>query len=151
MDIHASRTENGEYLLEMDFVTIELPSDAVGALRDIIHKRLDQSNSMERQALEKKITAYRALANKMIQVEDRIIQQIAIEISPEQLVTLAKLAPGEELYEKILQNLSRQNKRQFEEDFATMTKITEHQACVNMEKIVPLIKRVAQQQKQAQS
>ncbi len=147
MDVTARRSETGEYLLEMGYVSIELPAEAVATLSDMIHKRLNQSSSVEQQLLEKKIKAYRALANKMTHVDDRIIQQIAVEMTPEQLVTMTKLAEGERLFHKVVRNLSRQNARQFQEDFKAMDKITEHQASVNMEKIVPLIKAAAQKQK----
>lgn len=147
MDITARRNETGEFLLEMGYVTIEMPAEAVATLRDVIHKRLNQSSVLEQQALEKKVKAYRALANKMIHVEDLIIQQIAVQMTPEQLVTIARLAEGDKLYQKVIKNLSKQNSRQFQEDFEVMNRITEHQACVNMEKIVPLIKKAAQQQK----
>lgn len=147
MEISAKRTETGEYLLEIGYVTIELPREAVSGLQQIISKRLGQGSDVDQQALQKKLKVYRDLANKLVSADDRIIQQVALQMSPEQLVTVARLAEGERLFHKIMRNMSRQNGKQFQEDYQALTKITEQQACVNMEKVVPLIRKAAQQQK----
>ncbi|MBD3821476.1 MAG: hypothetical protein IE914_04355 [Thiotrichales bacterium] len=147
MEISAKRTETGEYLLEIGYVTIELPQEAVSGLQQIISKRLGQGSDVDQQALQKKLKVYRDLANKLVSADDRIIQQVALQMSPEQLVTVARLAEGERLFHKIMRNMSRQNGKQFQEDYQALTKITEQQACVNMEKVVPLIRKAAQQQK----
>lgn len=83
----------------------------------------------------------------MSEVDDRIVQTFAPQVTPEQLVTIVRLAEGDVLREKVLRNLSKQNRRQFEEDYAALNKITVHQACLYREQLVPLIKKVAQQQK----
>lgn len=147
MEISAKRTETGEYLLEIGYVTIELPQEAVSGLQQIISKRLGQGSDVDQQAFQKKLKVYRDLANKLVSADDRIIQQVALQMSPEQLVTVARLAEGERLFHKIMRNMSRQNGKQFQEDYQALTKITEQQACVNMEKVVPLIRKAAQQQK----
>ncbi|BBN58853.1 FliG C-terminal domain-containing protein [Hydrogenovibrio marinus] len=147
MEISAKRTETGEYLLEIGYVTIELPQEAVSGLQQIISKRLGQGSDIDQQALQKKLKVYRDLANKLVSTDDRIIQQVALQMSPEQLVTVARLAEGERLFHKIMRNMSRQNGKQFQEDYQALTKITEQQACVNMEKVVPLIRKAAQEQK----
>ncbi|MDX1796599.1 MAG: FliG C-terminal domain-containing protein [Hydrogenovibrio sp.] len=150
MEISAKRGTDGEYLLEMGYVTIELPYDAVRKLQSIIDKRLNQSSDVEQQSLDKKIKVYRELANKLVNTDDRIIQKVGVQMTPEQLVTIARLADGERLFHKIMRNLSRQNGKQFQEDFLAFDKITEHQACVNMDKVVPLIRQAAQEQKQGE-
>ncbi|GAB6071055.1 hypothetical protein JCM30760_21520 [Thiomicrorhabdus hydrogeniphila] len=150
MEISASRTKEGEYQLEIGPVTFTLPSDAISALQQVIDQRLTQNNTVDEEGLKRKLEAYKALASKMIGVDDRIVQKFAPQVSPEQLVTITRLAKGDALYKKICKNLSKQNRRQFEEDYASMDKITEHHACLYMEKLVPLIKRAAQEQKELQ-
>jgi len=150
MEISASRTKEGEYQLEIGPVTFTLPSDAISALQQVIDQRLNQNSTVDEEGLKRKLEAYKALASKMIGVDDRIVQKFAPQVSPEQLVTITRLAKGDDLYKKICKNLSKQNRRQFEEDYATMDKITEHHACLYMEKLVPLIKRAAQEQKELQ-
>lgn len=147
MEILAKRTEAGEYLLDMGYVTIELPHDAVSKLQQIIGNRLEQGSDADQLSLQKKLTVYRDLANKLVSADDRIIQQVSLQMSTEQLVTVARLSEGERLFHKIVRNLSRQNAKQFQEDYQALTKITEHQACANMEKVVPLIRKAAQEQK----
>ena len=150
MEISASRTKEGEFQLEIGPVTFTLPSDAISALQQVIDQRLNQNSTVDEEGLKRKLEAYKALASKMIGVDDRIVQKFAPQVSPEQLVTITRLAKGDDLYKKICKNLSKQNRRQFEEDYATMDKITEHHACLYMEKLVPLIKRAAQEQKELQ-
>lgn len=145
MEISAKRGTDGEYLLEMGYVTIELPYDAVTQLQLIIDKRLNQSSEIEQQSLDKKIHVYRELANKLVNADERIIQKVAVQMTSEQLVTIARLADGERLFHKIMRNLSRQSGKQFQEDFQAFDKITEHQACINMEKMVPLIRQAAKE------
>lgn len=149
MEILGSRLKSGEYQLEIGPVTFTLPSDVINALQQVIEQRL-QKNGSENDSIHRKLEAYRALASKMMGVDDRIVQKFAPQLSPEQLVTIARLAEGDGLYQKILKNLSMQNRRQFEEDYASMDKITEQHACLYMEQIVPLIKQTAQEQKQLQ-
>lgn len=150
MDINGKRDQNGEFLLELGPVTLTLPNAAIQALREVINQRLSQSNEAEQQELQKKLAAYKALATKMAEVDDRIVQRFAPMVRPEQLVTLVRLAHGDALRDKILKNLSKQNRRQFEEDDAALTKISVHQACLYMEQLVPLLKKVAQEQKALQ-
>lgn len=149
MDVNARRGEAGEYLLEMGPVTFELSPQAVTTLQEVIHKRLNQSTDAETDSLNKKLVAYRGLASKMIAVDDRIMQKFATQVTPEQLVTLVRLADGDRLYDKVMRNLSRQNGSQFEQDYHDLNKITVHQACLYMEQVVPLIRRAAQEQKAA--
>lgn len=148
MEVSSKRNEAGEFLLEIGYVTISLPAEAVSSLKQVIGRRLNQTSDVEQQALDKKIAVYRELSNKLITTDDRIIQQVALQMTPEQLVTIARLSTGERLFHKIVRNLSRQNGSQFQEDYQAMDKITEHQACANMEKLVPLIRKAAQRQKE---
>ncbi len=147
MEITANRNKKGVYQLEIGPVTFALSQEVVEGLRKVIDQRLNQGNEIDAENLKRKLEAYRALASKMIGVDDRIVQQFAPQVTPEQLVTLVRLADGDELYEKVLRNLSKQNRRQFEEDYAALDKITEHNACIYMEQLVPLIKTAAEQQK----
>lgn len=147
MEISAKRTHDGEYQLEIGFVTIDLSKDAVTTLSQVVTERLGQGSPGDQQALDKKLRVYRDLANKLVNTDDRIIQKIALEMTAEQLVTVARLADGERLFHKIVRNLSRQNGKQFQDDYQAFNQITEHQACVNMERVVPLIRRAAQAQK----
>lgn len=151
MEISASRNKTGEYQLEIGPVMFSLPSDVVKALQQVIDQRLNQNSVVDDENTKRKMTAYRVLASKMTNVDDRIVQKFAPQVTPEQLVTIVRMAEGDGLYNKIAKNLSKQNRRQFEEDYAAMDKITEQHACLYMEQIVPLIKRAAQEQKDLHS
>ncbi|WEJ62303.1 FliG C-terminal domain-containing protein [Thiomicrorhabdus lithotrophica] len=151
MEISASRNKTGEYQLEIGPVIFSLPSDVVKALQQVIDQRLNQNSAIDDENTKRKLTAYRVLASKMIGVDDRIVQKFAPQVTPEQLVTIVRLAEGDGLYKKVAKNLSKQNRRQFEDDYVAMDKITEQHACLYMEQIVPLIKRAAQEQKELHS
>lgn len=125
-----------------------MSNEIVKALYDVINQRLTESSSGDAALLEKKLAAYKALASKMRAVDDRVIQKFAVQLLPEQLVTLVKLSGSDSFYQKTLRNLSKQNGRQFENDFKELTQITTQQACIYMEQIVPLIKKAAQEQRQ---
>lgn len=148
MEISASRNNTGEYQLEIGPVTFTLPVDVINALQQVMDQRLNQHTSADDESLKRKLTAYRVLASKMTSVDDRIVQKFAPKVTPEQLVTIVRMAEGDGLYHKVAKNLSKQNRRQFEEDYVAMDKITEHNACLYMEQLVPLIKRAAQEQKE---
>ena len=148
MEISANRTKSGEYQLDIGPVTFDLPSEVIAALQQVIDQRINQKNSIDDESIKRKLEAYRALASKMIGVDDRIVQKFAPKVTPEQLVTITRLAEGDTLYQKVLKNLSKQNGRQFEEDYKAMNKITEQHACLYMEQIVPLIKLAAHEQKE---
>lgn len=147
MEISARRNKEGVYLLDMGPVTFSLSAAAVDALQKVIDRRLNQGDDIESQQLEKKLQAYKTLANKMTEVDNRIVQEFAPKVSPEQLVTIVRLAEGNALYDKVVNNLSKQNRRQFEQDYKDLDKITVHNACIYMEQLVPLIKEAARQQK----
>ena len=151
MEISASRNKTGEYQLEIGPVMFSLPSDVVKALQQVIDQRLNQNSAIDDENAKRKMTAYRVLASKMTSVDDRIVQKFAPQVSPEQLVTIVRMAEGDGLYKKVIKNLSKQNRRQFEEDYAAMDKITEQHACLYMEQIVPMIKRAAQEQNELHS
>jgi len=150
MDISASRTAKGEYQLELGPVTFTLPKEVIKGLNAVINQRMNNSG-VDDENIQRKLVAYRVLASKMTSVDDRIIQKFAPKVSPEQLVTIVRMAEGEGLYNKIVKNLSKQNSRQFVEDYAAMDKITEQNACLYMEQLVPLIKKAAQEQKELQA
>ncbi len=146
MDIEAKRKESGEFELEIGPVIFSLPIEVVKALKDLLEQRLNHPSSADDESHKRKLTAYRVLASKMMGVDDRIVQKFAPQVTPEELVTIARLAKGDGLYNKIVKNLSKQNRRQFEEDYAMLDKITEQNACLHMEHMVPLIKSAAQEQ-----
>lgn len=148
MEISARRNKEGVYQLDMGPVTFSLSAAAVDALQKVIDRRLNQGDDIESQQLEKKLQAYKTLANKMTEVDNRIVQEFAPRVSPEQLVTIVRLAEGNALYDKVVNNLSKQNRRQFEQDYKDLDKITVHNACIYMEQMVPMIKEAARQQKE---
>lgn len=147
MDVTTNKDKNGIIVLEMGNVTLALPFAVVSSLHQVVKNHLGGSGEAERQALKKKIMAYRALASKMIDVDDLIIQKFTVELKPEHLVTLVRLARGDELYRKVLKNLSKGRGKQFKADYKGFNKVTEHQACIYMEMIVPCIKKAAQERK----
>jgi len=151
MEISASRNKKGEYQLEIGPVTFSLSSDVVYALQQVVDQRLNQNSAVDDENTKRKITAYRVLASKMTGVDDRILQKLAPQLTSEQLVTIVRMAEGDGLYKKVAKNISKQNRRQFEDDYVAMDKITEQHACLYMEQIVPLIKRAAQEQKELHS
>ncbi len=150
MDIEAKRKETGEFELEIGPVVFSLPVEVVKGLSALLEQRLNNPSDADDESLQRKLTAYRVLAGKMIVVDDRIVQKFAPQVMPEQLVTIVRLAEGDGLYNKVVKNLSKQNRRQFEEDYATLDKITEQNACLHMEHLVPLIKSAAQEQQSQQ-
>lgn len=150
MEVKAKRDGQGEYYLDIGPVTLSLSAQVIKALHTVIDQRLNQFSEQEAAALDKKFQAYKVLATKMSAVDDRIIQKFAPQVSPEQLVTIVRLAEGDVLLQKVLKNLSRQNRRQFEDDYAAMDKITVQHACLYMEQLVPMIKKAAQEQRELQ-
>lgn len=151
MEISAKRNKNGVYLLELGPVTFSLNEQAVEALQKATEQRLSGGNELDAVNLKRKLQAYKVLASKMSAVDDVIIQKFAPQVTPEQLVTIVRLAEGDVLHQKVLKNLSSQNRRQFEEDYARLDKITEHNACIYMEQLVPKIKQAAAEQKRIQN
>ena len=151
MDISASRDKDGNFHLEIGIVTFALTEETVEGLYKVIDQRLNRDDDVEEQNLKRKLDAYRVLATKMSLVDDLVVQKFAPQVTPEQLVTIVRLSDGQALYQKVLKNLSKQNRRQFQEDFTSLDKITEHNACIYMEQIVPLIRRAAQEQKALQA
>ncbi|WP_127471375.1 FliG C-terminal domain-containing protein [Thiomicrorhabdus aquaedulcis] len=148
MEILARRDASGEFQIELGPVVFTLPVEVVKALQQVIEQRINQPSEVDAENLKRKLEAYRTLATKMASVDDRVVQKFATKVTPEQLVTIVRLAQGDVLYNKVLRNLSQQNRRQFEEDYAQLNKITEQHACLYMEQLVPTIKRAAQEQKQ---
>ena len=147
MEILAKRNEAGSFHLTMGYVSFDMSESAIQALQKVISERLGQSSEKDKLITEKKIQAYRQVANKLVQADNRIVQKFAVLLSAEQLITLARLAQAESLYNKIMMNLSKQNKAQFEDDYRAMKGITEKQALINMEQIIPIIKQVAKEVK----
>jgi flagellar motor switch protein FliG len=150
MEVSGKRDGNGDYQLQMGPVTLTLAPQVLHALHEVIDQRLNRCSEQEAQALDKKFQAFKVLATKMSGVDERIIQKFAPKVSAEQLVTIVRLAEGDELRHKVLRNLSQQNRRQFEEDYARLDKITVQQACVHMEQLVPTIRLAAQEQRTLQ-
>ena len=148
MDIKVARDETGMCQLEIGPVIFNLPVEAVEALQQVVDQRLNQSNQRDEEAVHKKIKAYRALASKLDSMDDRVIEKFLLQITTEQLVTIVRLADGDNLYNKVLGNLSKQNRRQFEEDYQSLNQITEHHACIHMEQAIAHIKRAAKEQRE---
>ena len=111
---------------------------------------LFRSEEQESEQLEKRVQAYRALATRMADVDDRIVQKFAPKIGTAPLIAMVRLAEGDKLRNKVLKNLSKQNQRQFEEDEAALGPITFQQACTYMEQVIPFIKQAAREQKALQ-
>lgn len=148
MEITAKRDHDGFFVLETGPVSFELPEQALETLQKVVSQRLGQKTSSGSESLNRKVNTYRNLATKMVSVDDRILQSFLPQATPEQLVTLVRLAEGERLFHKVMRNMSRQNGQQFQQDYQDLNQITEHQACLYMEQIVPLIKKAAQEQKE---
>ncbi|WP_294949112.1 FliG C-terminal domain-containing protein [Sulfurivirga sp.] len=151
MDIDIRRLKDGHIQLDFGQVMLNLPPAAIEALQQVVDKRLNMSGEAERAAIRKKLAVFRDLANKLAHMDDRILQWILPQLTPEQLVTLVRLSEGDYFYQKVLRNLSRTNRRQFEEDYQRLDRITQHQAVIYMEQIIPLLKQAAQRQKQLEA
>lgn len=151
MEIKAKRQQSGNYVVEVGPTIFNLPENVVEALSKVIRERFKVVTEQDKERMQKRLTAYRALAGKLTQVENALMQDLLNQVSSEQMVTLARIAQGDEVYKKIVANLSRQNARQFEEDFKRLNKISLHQASTQMEKMVPILKKVIQARKQIQS
>ncbi|HEY9018641.1 FliG C-terminal domain-containing protein [Thiomicrospira sp.] len=151
MEIKAKRQQSGQYVIEVGPTIFNLPENVVEALSKVIRERFKVVTEQDKERMQKRLTAYRALAGKLTQIENALMQDLLTQISSEQMVTLARIAQGDEVYKKIVANLSRQNARQFEEDFKRLDKISIHQASTQMEKMVPILKKVIQARKQIQA
>lgn len=147
MDITAKRDQDGRYILEMGPVFFELPISSLEMLHKLLEERLSNQSDEDLATLHKKIKAYRALASKLVAMDDRVLQKLVTKLSAEQLVTLVRLAEGERLFHKVIRNLSRQNGQQFQQDYHDLNKITLHQATLYMEQAVPMIRQAANEQK----
>ena len=147
MEIEIHRLKNGDLRLDFGQVMLHLPPEIIKALQHVVEKRLNMSGEAERAALEKKLAIFRDLANKLAHMDDRVLQKVLPQLTPEQLVTLVRLSEGDYFYQKVLRNMSKTNRRQFEEDYARLNRITKHQAVIYMEQIIPLLKKAAQEQK----
>lgn len=151
MDIKAKRNKTGEYMIEIGPAIFNLPQNVVEALYNVISNRSLASIEQDKARMEKRLTAYRSLANKLGTIEDAIMQSLLTQIRPEQMVTLARIAQSKDVYNKIVRNLSRQNARQFEEDYGRLGKISVHQAGTHMEQMLPILKKAIQARKDVKS
>ncbi|MGE4502864.1 MAG: FliG C-terminal domain-containing protein [Thiomicrospira sp.] len=151
MEIKAKRQANGEYMIEIGPVIFNLPQPVVEVLHQVINDRGNKQTPADKARTEKRLAAYRSLANKLAVIEDPLMQSLLTQIRPEQMVTLARMASDDSVYQKIVRNLSRQNARQFEEDFARISKISVHQASSQMELMLPILKKAIQARKQIQA
>lgn len=150
MEVAARYSVEGLYELEIGPITLEIDSSVLTALQQVVSKRLDDSEGHETEQLDKCIESYRVLATRMAGVDDRIVQKFAPKVGSSQLITMVRLAKGDNLRNKVLKNLSKQNKRQFEEDEAALGEISYQSACMYMEQMVPFIKQAAREQKELQ-
>lgn len=151
MEISAKHLKTNEFEINISFVSFDLSLDSIKALNNVVSARLSSADSNELDEQDRKISAYRALNDKMAKVDNRIMQKLLVQMTASQQVTMARLSTNQVLYEKILGNLSKQNQRQFEEDFKHLDKISYHQAIVNMEQVLPMIKKAAKEQKELQA
>ncbi len=151
MEISVKKLKNQNFALEVGAVTLEVAPEVVKSLHETIDRHLNQGGATDDSALQKKLGVFRALADKLVVANDRVLQNFLPKLKPMQLVTLVRLSTGGKLYDKVLKNLSRTNARQFEEDYQAMDKITLHQALVNMEQIVPLLKAAIAEQKKIEA
>lgn len=148
MEVKGKRQVSGDYILEVGTTILTLPRNALVALAELMNNRKNYKGASQYQArLQKRLATYRAFANKVAQLNDALVQNLLSQMSMEQMVTLARLGEGQKVYQKILANLSRQNVRQFEDDFQRLNKITVHQASAQMEQVVPIIQRAIKAQK----
>lgn len=147
MEIKAKRKQDGDFIIEVGPVIFTLPEPAVAGLNRVITERTRQMSDTDKARTEKRLALYRNLADKLTTLEDPLIQTLLTQLSAEQMVTLARIAPSDGVYRKIESNLSRQNARQFEEDYARIKKISVHQASSQMEQIVPILKKTLQARK----
>lgn len=151
MEIKAKRQKNGDYVIEVGPTIFSLPENVVEGLNKVINDRFKTVTPQDKERMEKRLVAYRNLAAKLSTIEDAIMQNLLNQISPEQMVTLAKINQDGAVYQKILRNLSRQNARQFEEDFKRAGKTSVHQASTQMEQMIPVLKKAIQVRKQVQA
>ncbi|GAB6035307.1 FliG C-terminal domain-containing protein [Galenea microaerophila] len=150
MEISVKKLKNQNFALEVEPVTIELTPEVVKSLHEVINLYLKKGQSQS-EDLEKKLSIFRALADKLVRADDRVLQHFLSKLTPGQLVTLVRLSTDQKLYQKVLKNLSRTNARQFEEDYREMDKITQHQAVVYMEQIIPQLKAAIAEQKKIEA
>jgi len=151
MEIAVKKLKNQNFALEVEPVTLELPSEVVKNLYEVIERHLNTAAISSNEALEKKLSVFRALSDKLIDANDRVLQHFLPKLTAAQLVTLVRLSTRQRLYQKVLKNLSRTNARQFEEDYREMDKITVHQAVVSMEQIIPQLKAAIAEQKKLEA
>ena len=150
MEISVKKLKNQNFALEVGPVTIEVTPEVVKNLHEVINLYLKDGQSQSAD-LEKKLSVFRALADKLVRANDRVLQHFLPKLTPGQLVTLVRLSTDQKLYQKVLKNLSRTNARQFEEDYREMDKITQHQAVVYMEQIIPQLKAAIAEQKKIEA
>ncbi len=143
MEIYTKRTREGDFQVSMGHVTFQLPETAINKLKEVIHARLNKSSEIDSANIEKKLIAYKNLVNKLVEANDRVVQEFAVSLVTEQLVTVARLANGTSMFDKIIKNLSKQNAEQFKMDYDELNEITEYQAIVYMEQAIPVIRKVA--------
>ena len=151
MEIKAKRQKSGDYMIEIGPTIFTLPENVVEALTQVLKNRNQNSAEQDKARMEKRLAAYRGLASKLSTIDDALMQNLLTQISPEQMVTLARIASDDSVYKKILKNLSRQNGRQFEDDYKRLSRISVHQAGTQMETMVPILKKAIQARKQIQA
>jgi flagellar motor switch protein FliG len=147
MDIRAEKQPDNSIMLHLDFVSYKLSNTVAVNLKNILDHRLNNNSEAELESLEIKIRHYRELANKLNSLDAIVIQTFLLELNTKQKVILARLAAADSFYNKILLNLSKQNQKQFKEDYDEYDEITYHQAALEMERMIPLIRKAAQKQR----
>lgn len=148
MEIRGKRQKNGDFMIEVGPTIFNLPENVVKALADLLKNRSARSAEQDKVRMEKRLDAYRGLAQKLSALDDALVQSVLGQITPDKMVTLARLAPGDAVYNKILKNLSRQNGRQFADDYKRTDRISVHQASTQMEQMIPVLRRAIQARKQ---
>jgi len=151
MEVKVKKLKNQNFAIEITPVTLEVSAGVVRELYKVIDHHLSVTASSSNEALEKKLSVFRALADKLVHANDRVLQHFLPKLTAAQLVTLVRLSTEQRLYQKVLKNLGRTNGRQFEEDYREMDRITVHQAVVNMEQIIPQLKAAIAEQKKLEA
>lgn len=148
LEVKGKRLKNGQFLVEIGPAIFQMPEAVVTGLAQALKDRQISSQDADKQRAQKRLDGYRALATKISEMEDAVIQNVLSQITPAQIISLARISQSKAVYNKIVNNLSRQNSRQFEEDYRENKPISVHQASMHMEVMLPIIRRAVRLRKE---
>lgn len=148
LEIRGRRQKTGGFILEIGPAIFNLHASVVRGLADVLSNREESAKKMDEHRTQQRLEGYRALASKIAGMEDSIVQSILGQVTPAQIISLARVSQSKAVYNKIVNNLSRQNARQFEEDYRENTKISVHQASMHMEALLPVVRRAIRLRKE---